>query len=344
MDPRGYELVRMVNLQRYQNWLAREVVSVLEAAYREIGIALLTQRTTLTATGLAQRQALFARIDRTLQRAYREVDALTRGQLGGLVEAESALTVQHLRDIVGGRARVAVSFDVLSAERAGAIARLPIDGLNIGEWWERQAQTMTFDVRRAIQVGITNGEPVPAIARRVWMADTSRSPEPMAWRRARRDAVTTVRTSVTAVSSEAAIETYKAQGEGIVERYRLLVTRDARTSVICQQHAADADAGVTYPVGDARSPRPPFHPNCRSTTMPVIEYAKLGLPEPSRDGPLGFPDYGRWLSQQSATTQNQLLGRGRVDLWRSGRVSLRDLVDQDGRVFTLEQLRQRNGI
>ncbi|MDR2656603.1 MAG: minor capsid protein [Oscillospiraceae bacterium] len=76
-----------------------------------------------------------------------------------------------------------------------------------------------------------------------------------------------VRTEMTYVTNQAEIRSYKELG---VTKYMFLATLDDRTSEICQALdgkevlVKDAKAGVNLP---------PMHPNCRSTTVPVVDSA-----------------------------------------------------------------------
>ena len=47
-----------------------------------------------------------------------------------------------------------------------------------------------------------------------------------------------------------------------------------------------------------------------------------------------------WLKGKSKTFQDQLLGKGKADLWRNGAITLTDLVDQTGRPLSLAALRK----
>lgn len=75
-----------------------------------------------------------------------------------------------------------------------------------------------------------------------------------------------VRTETNYIHNQASKQSYEALG---LEQYQFLATLDLRTSATCASLDGkkfllkDAQAGVNYP---------PMHPNCRSTTIPVVEY------------------------------------------------------------------------
>lgn len=74
-----------------------------------------------------------------------------------------------------------------------------------------------------------------------------------------------VRTETAHFAEEATYDCYR---DLAVERYQILATLDDRTSEICQDmdgqvfKLSDKQEGLTYP---------PFHPNCRTTTVPADE-------------------------------------------------------------------------
>lgn len=100
--------------------------------------------------------------------------------------------------------------------------------------------------------------------------------------------------------------------------------------------------GKRFKVTDPQliSTTPPFHIGCRTTLVPVVNPKALGLQELPRSlGPANWQTYGGWLGQQSHATQDVILGSGRGDLWRAGKISLSDMVTDDGALLTVDQLR-----
>lgn len=78
-------------------------------------------------------------------------------------------------------------------------------------------------------------------------------------------AVRLARTEYNLILNDATYEGYKQAG---IQQYQLLATLDSRTSEICQSidgkvyDIKDKEVGVNYP---------PFHPNCRTTTIAYFE-------------------------------------------------------------------------
>jgi len=97
---------------------------------------------------------------------------------------------------------------------------------------------------------------------------------------------------------------------------------------------------------------PPQHFNCRSTTVPVIDYKRLGIPEPEEDQRASatglVPEnmtYGQWLAGQSEAVKIRTLGASRVPYYEKLRRkygdtdAIRRFVREDGSELTLDQLK-----
>lgn len=67
--------------------------------------------------------------------------------------------------------------------------------------------------------------------------------------------------------------TMKAYEEDNIEKYEICATLDSKTSIICREQD-----GKVYDLKDAKpgENHPPFHPFCRTTTVPVIDGVDLG--------------------------------------------------------------------
>jgi SPP1 gp7 family putative phage head morphogenesis protein len=76
------------------------------------------------------------------------------------------------------------------------------------------------------------------------------------------------RTELSFIQNQATADRYQSAG---IEKYEILAARDARTSDICREQDgkiyefSKMQVGVNYP---------PFHPNCRTTVIPVLKEGK----------------------------------------------------------------------
>jgi SPP1 gp7 family putative phage head morphogenesis protein len=174
---------------------------------------------------------------------------------------------------------------------------------------------------------------------------------------ANRQVMALVRTSINQVANASSQQVYEAN-QDVTKSYRYVATLDSRTSPICR--ALD---GKEFDYG--KGPTPPQHFNCRSTTVPVIDYKGLGI-EPPPPSDLRRPNtafgpsrstrgdtvpsnqtYGEWLEKQPKAVKADVLGASKVSFFES-RVkkvgptqAIRDFVSQDGSELTLDQLKRR---
>ena len=233
------------------------------------------------------------------------------------------------------------SFRGLAESQADLFAKTVRNGLLTGESTDKLARRLKGRLRfgqpgSARQIAQAGGE-VTAVANHQVMA--------------------LVRTSVNQVANSSSQQTYEAN-QSVTSRYRYIATLDSRTSPICR--ALD---GQEFDYG--KGPVPPQHFNCRSTTVPLIDYERLGIPRPTSNrlrrpnttlGPLRssvkgtVPDgqtYGEWLALQPSETQKDVLGASKVPYFNrlvkkyGPTDAIRKFVSQDGSELTLEQLRRR---
>jgi hypothetical protein len=89
----------------------------------------------------------------------------------------------------------------------------------------------------------------------------------------------------------------------------------------------------------------PAHFNCRSIYVPILKSAKeIGFDIPrstrsSMDGQvpedMNFKDF---LEKKGTAFQDEVLGKGKAQLWRDGKITLQQLLDQTGNPIPLKDL------
>lgn len=156
-----------------------------------------------------------------------------------------------------------------------------------------------------------------------------------------RNANTITRTTVQHSAMQVKRE-FSQQNSDIVVGEKIIATLDGRTSAICRSY----DQKVFKP-NEGR--RPPFHPNCRSTFILVLdpEYAGKGeiKTRASVNGPTDNVSYYEWLKSQPVSFQDDVLGKTRGELFRSGGLSAKKFselqLDKNFNPLTLQQMRER---
>jgi SPP1 gp7 family putative phage head morphogenesis protein len=166
-----------------------------------------------------------------------------------------------------------------------------------------------------------------------------------------RDINTIVRTALQHASSQARSEVWD-ENERVISKIQWVSTLDSKTSALCQ--GLD---GRKFDKG--RGPRPPIHPNCRSTTIAVLDKKFASLSEgrirSSRIRSSRNPDgtvktvsanqnYYGWLKNQPATFQDSVIGKQRGLLLRNGGLSTQRFqelqLNKNFRPITLDEMRK----
>ena len=167
---------------------------------------------------------------------------------------------------------------------------------------------------------------------------------------------TIIRTSVNQVQNQASQAVYAANSK-VARKYEYVATLDSKTTPICQRLDGEQ---FEYNKG----PTPPQHFNCRSTTVPVVDFDELqekypGLEKPPETALDTRPSmtgrvpqgqaYGDWLLNQKKELQIKTLGNEqRVRFFKtlagkkgsSGQKALRQIIRSDGTEKTLDQIKK----
>lgn len=159
-----------------------------------------------------------------------------------------------------------------------------------------------------------------------------------------RNATTVVRTAIQHVASQARMETAKANSD-VVLKIELVATLDSKTSQICR--SLD---GKVFPIDSG--PRPPFHPNCRTTFVMITKLSEMFRKGSTRaaKGADGAGQvsadltYYQWLMKQPAAFQDQAIGKARGNLFRNGGLSVKRFaelqLDRNFKPLNLAQMKE----
>lgn len=258
------------------------------------------------------------------------------------ISGEFAEYVDSLNDTLLGVAETSLKMEAAAAASAGATLTAPTARLStspiaaaggrlksevLAEFTAQEAMRIVAAVRMGRHQGKTNAQ-----VRQMVVGTKAKKHADGIINVSLRHATTVVRTLMAHEAMEARREIAEAWG---VESIQILATLDGRTSTVCRS----LDHRV-FPLAD--NVLPPFHPNCRSTFIFVLPDS---VPfRASMDGQVTNVSYYEWLATQPADFQDEVLGKERGELFRSGRVSPERFgelqLDKNFRPITLEQLRR----
>tara|TARA_R100001594_G_scaffold80085_1_gene114613 strand:+ start:396 stop:2699 length:2304 start_codon:yes stop_codon:yes gene_type:complete len=251
--------------------------------------------------------------------------------------------------------------DFALTTRRGELLTLP-NGETVEKAFRGIAARQQESLARHIRQGVLSGETNVQIARRLmgrlnfneYAKEGTRAfalagNEPL--KLANHQIKTIVRTSINQVSNAASQSVYSANRD-VAPEYEYVATLDSRTSSICQRLDGQK-------FGYDKGPTPPQHFNCRSTTVPVVDYEGLGLTPPPETKITTRPSetgrvpqkvsYGDWLFKQDKELQIKTLGIEKAKYFNrlakksSGKDALRQVIRSDGTELTLEQLKKKYG-
>ena len=250
--------------------------------------------------------------------------------------------------------------------RQGATITLP-NGQTVEKAFRGIAERQQDALARHIRQGVFSGESTQQIARRMigrldfgqkgnvrQIAAAGGEVTKLANYQVR----TIVRTSINQVQNQASQAVYAANKK-VSPRYEYVATLDSRTSAICMRLDGQE---FEYNKG----PTPPQHFNCRSTTVPVVDFDGLQKKYPSLEKPPASvldtrpsatgrvpqgTTYGNWLLNQDKKLQVKTLGsEGKVRIFKklaksegSGQAALRKMIRNDGTEVSLAKLKQLYG-
>jgi len=284
-------------------------------------------------------------IQKTIKTRYAQASDLISADLLEIAENETKYTSRALGDAM----KLDFSDNILTENYLRNVVNTAmIDGAPTAEWWKRQAEKTRLVFEDGIRQGLVKGEGMDDITRRLF--GTAKQPGMMEKRRKNAEAL--VRSSVQAVTNKTRLETLKRNND-VVKGIQWSSTLDNRTSLFCISMDGLAWDLDYKPLGHHRQfTPPPAHWNCRSTTTPILKsFRDLGIdtediPESTRasmDGQVPKAEkFGDWLEKKEKKDPgfaNRVLGPGRAELWRKGKITTSELADFRGHVLTIKELK-----
>ena len=383
-----------IDLNRFSNSVGRRIINAYNDIIIDAVNQLRTIDELAAPVKAARLRGILAQLKDSLATWAGDSTELTATELQGIAQLQSEFVEDQLRRALPAGARdavrtveispqfaqsvvttdptqinvVALSDDLFAAVQGapqtfsltaaqGATITLP-NGEVVSKAFRGIAVDQAERFSQVVRQGLLTGEPTPEIAKRLIgsleFGERAKTAKQLiaaggqATAVADNQVMALVRTSVNQVANTASQQVYEAN-QDITPRYRYVATLDTRTSSICR--ALD---GREFEYG--KGPMPPQHFNCRSTTVPVIDYKALGFdppPEGRRAAAGGQvpanETYGQWLAKQDMPTKAKALGAAKVPYFDklSNKYGPTDaiakLVRDDGSELTLDQLRARYG-
>lgn len=121
--------------------------------------------------------------------------------------------------------------------------------------------------------------------------------------------------------------------------------RSTTTAVFKSFKELSADKAVTTEAGGRSDMQTLYEQNLRESGMSEDKIKQAVFEaKASMDGQVPREqNFGNWLSNKPVAFQDELLGKGKAQMWRDGKISLSQLVDQQSRPLTLAELKSKYG-
>ena len=336
-----------VDLARLDAHERAKVIALLKQLEDNLKELLATK--VLSEMGKQSTNALLKEVEALIQSTYTAAQAGAAETLTGLGEVQVQATTHALESVLN------ITIGPGSKPSAGYLEKLASDVLIEGApskaWWSRQAGDVAFRFSQALRTGLAAGETNQQIIARI--AGTKDTPGVMDI--ARKNAAALVQTSVATVAQESKNAMYGKNAD-VIKGTMWSATLDGHT---CEQ-CANLDGqkwdleGAAMPGTTMPFAAPPRHWNCRCVALPVLKtFAEMGIDMPeipltghraSTDGPVPRgTTFADWLKGRTEEQISEQFGRGRAELYKSGKISLRDMLDMSGNPLTLAQLKDKYG-
>lgn len=325
---------RLLQISRFESGTVKAVLKEFKILEKNIINQLITIDPTSSKTAALRKKRLTELLRSVKQTITVGTDRMQKELTGDLLDISSN-EVNFLNNTTKTAVATNIFSIVYSPEQIKRLVdNTLIQGAPSKDWWARQATSTQNKFTDVMRQGVLLGESTAQLTRRV--KDVLQI--------SRRNAESLARTSVQTVANQTRQDYYNKSD--LIRAVEWLSTLDSRTSNICM--ALD---GLTWtlpdykPIGHNISfPGPTAHWGCRSTQTAILKSWKdvNGIPKGTRasmDGQVPETmNYEDWLKTKPEEFQKEVLGPAKYKLWSEGKLSLRNLINEDARPLRVKEL------
>lgn len=298
------QIQHQIDLERYKTGLSKQVATRVNEVADEV-LALLA---TVPDNNNGIKSAL-SKIDRMIDTTFDSIQTDFLEQIKELLEAEITFLVKHSE------------VELTEEEKKSLIApifSLLILGLTLDQHNRAIKDSIKRNIRGRILAAKQNNIKL-LIQVKALRGTALRKYKDGVWNRGINGLATILDTALSTYINNLQMELLKADG---VEKYRWISVLDSHTSAICR-----ARSNKVFVVG--QGPVPPAHARCRSGIRPYISEENTNI------------SYSEWLRQQPRAVVEEVLGKGKANLFLKNEISLDKFVTQTGRELTIEELKAK---
>lgn len=311
-----------LRLIRFANGLAYSADTQLRALSRELRKLLRDYDEEMSAKEL---RMLIAAIQEAIATSYTAISFAQTNVLFDLVDTEVDFSMR-----AAGLTR-----RISEAATRRAAAGVLVHGASVPDHWQRQAQNLSWQVASAVRAAYASGTGGRALAAAVLGEGRLGQERGGALEGAQRAARGLVDSTVQSGTNAGRLASFQAN-DSDVNALSWFAILDTRVCPNCAMRAGKLYTVKLEPIGHSIpiGGPPPLHFFCRCILLPM-KFPK----GPPKDGGPTVSTFDKWIKKQPLDRQEELLGVGRTALWKEGKITLSDLVGQNGLMLTLGQLK-----
>lgn len=343
-----------VNFDRYTKGVARRLIALLNRVDAQLAAELQRALADVTASDfrLERLESLLASVRQINASLYQQLGLELTAELRQAVEYEVGYQLALFDDVLPEQVRPMFNAVTVEQAYAAAMAR-PFQGSLLRDALAEMGEEKARRIRRAIADGYTQGKTTADIVRSI------RGTRALQYRDGiiemdRRNLESITITALQSTAATARDQVYQANAD-IIKALVWTSTLDLRTTTQCRvrdgkRYTIDGKPvghSIPWGAGPGR-----LHWRCRSVGVPVTKsWRELGIDidemapgtRSSMDGQVPAEQtYAQWLTKQSASRQDDVLGPTRGKLLRQGGLSVEEMYSARGTFLTLDELRARD--
>lgn len=327
-------LKRDLILQRVSNGLSKEAAQYYKDLINN-AISTIKDYDEIT---IVKMNKLIKEINSKIDYPYSEIEP----KFNDLANIESAYIPTGINALVG----VDIINKVLPSSLVERILRNSYlsDGNTIKEGFSKLDDKLKETFQNQIRLGVLNGETNQQIVSNL---------KPIMENFTTNNISSLVKTAVSTVTNNTRQSVYD-ENIDVFKGWQHHSVLDSRTTFICaSRDGATWDLnykGINEKGKQFQFKQPPLHYRCRSIILPIVKsFKELGIPldevtgltRASIEGEAArTTTFDKWLESKDKSFQEQYLGKGRFELYKSGKITLSDLVSQKGETLTIDELKK----
>lgn len=320
--------IRQVELQRLATWMLRDILQQLDDLSSKLGALVLNagigQEKRLSSQRRIERE-LFDEIEQLIEEVMQEIQRRMESDFTELL----SITAEDERK------NFLLIYGLSLAGSPPAIAsELLVNGATFADQLQRAQDDLLFRIKATVRDSVAAGEAEEELYRRIKGGKTVEAPVgEMAQTNRRLETIT--RTAVNTVPTAVQLELKPRENVIAAHGWQHVSVLDGRTTQICRSRNGKRWDAQFNPIGHSMTFRPPplFPPEhpCRSRIQLIF------LDDP----PAPEVSFKSWVNQLSPENQRTIFGAENFRRWQQGRMTDAELIRQQNRPLSIEELRKR---